>query len=118
MIRDRDSEFGGCFTCVAENSSIEFLKTPYRATNANAICERFLGSVRRECLDQILVSGELHVYRVIREYDACFNRARPDQGIAQQIPEESTCVPAKPGKAKIDAVPVLNGLHHDYRIAA
>ena len=118
LIRDRDSKYGRTFTRVAVGSSIEVLKTPYRAPKANAICERFLGSVRRECLDHILVLGELHLYRVIREYVTYFIRARPHQGIEQQIPERSASVPTQRGKAKIIAFPVLNGLHHDFRLAS
>ncbi len=55
LIRDRDGKYGEAFTRVAAGTSIEVLKTPYRAPKANAVCERFLGSVRRECLDHILV---------------------------------------------------------------
>ena len=89
LMRDRDRKYSDAFTRVAQGSSIEILKTPYRAPKANAICERFLGSVRRECLDHILVFGEQHLYRVIQEYVAYFNRARPHQGIVQKIPEGS-----------------------------
>jgi hypothetical protein len=105
LIRDRDSKYGECFTRVAVGTSIDVLKTPYRAPKANAICERFLGSVRRECLDHILVLGELHLYRVIREYVDYFNRARPHQGIEQQIPEGSTSTPAKRGESQDHCVP-------------
>jgi putative transposase len=87
LIRDRDSKYGEAFIRVAKGSSIEILKTPYRAPKANAICERFLGSVRRECLDHILVLGEGHLHRVIREYVEYFNHARPHQRIDQEIPE-------------------------------
>ncbi len=66
LIRDRDSKYGQAFVRVAVGTAIEVLKTPYRAPKANAICARFLGSVRRECLDHILVLGELHLYRVTR----------------------------------------------------
>jgi transposase InsO family protein len=118
LIRDRDSKYGQAFTRVAVGTSIEVLRTPYRAPKANAICERFLGSVRRECLDHILVLGELHLYHVIREYVKYFNRARPHQGIGQRIPVGDTAVPEKEKKGNIIAFPVLNGLHHDYRIAA
>ena len=69
------------------------------------------------CLDHMLVLGEKHLHRVIREYVDYFNRARPHQGIEQQIPEGSPSIPLEPGKAKIIAFPVLNGLHHDYWIA-
>jgi putative transposase len=118
LIRDRDSKYGEAFTRVAVDTSIEVLKTPFRAPKANAICERFLGSVRRECLDHILVLGEQHLYRVIREYVEYFNQVRPHQGIEQKVPEAGPAVPAKQGKATIIAFPVLNGLHHDYRLAA
>ncbi len=87
LIRDRDSTYGQAFTPVAGGTAIEILKTPYCAPKANAICERFLGRVRRECLDRILVLGEPHLYRAIREYVAYFNRARPHQGIEREIPE-------------------------------
>ncbi len=70
------------------------------------------------CLDYILVLGEQHLYRVIREYVEYFNHARPHQGIEQKIPEASPAVSAKQGKGKIIAFPVLNGLPHDYRLAA
>jgi transposase InsO family protein len=118
LIRDRDSKYGQAFTRVAVGSSIIVLKTPCRAPKANALCERFLGSVRRECLDHVLVLGQLHLYRVICEYVEFFNRSRPHQGIGQRIPEGDTEGPGKEKKGKIIAFPVLNGLHHDYRMAA
>ncbi len=58
LIRNGDSKYGECLTRVAVGTAIEVLKTPYRTPKANAICERWLGSVRRECLDHILVVGE------------------------------------------------------------
>ena len=70
------------------------------------------------CLDHIRGLGEQHLDRVIREYVEYFNRARPHQGIEQKVPEASSGVPAKPGKGKIIAFPVLHGLHHDYQLAA
>ncbi len=105
---------------VVRGTSIEVLPTPYRAPQANAICERFMGSVRRRtaCLDHVLVAGEHHLDRVIRKYVTYFNGARPQQGIEQNIPMGKTPVPIQPGKGKIIAFPVLNGLHHDYRRAA
>lgn len=94
LSRDRDSKYGQAFTRVAAGSNIEILKTPYRAPKANAICERFLGSVRRECLDHILILGESHLYRVIHEYVQFFNQARPHQGIEQKTPA-GTCLGRK-----------------------
>jgi transposase InsO family protein len=117
LIRDRDSKCGDEFTRVARASSIEVLKTPYRAPRANAICERFLGSLRRECLDHLLVVGDRQLHRVIKEYVGYFNRARPHQGIGQRIPGGTLPQPARPRRGRLIAVPVLNGLHHDYRRA-
>ena len=74
---------------VAEASGVTILRTPFRAPRANAVCERFLGSVRRECLDNLLFFGERHLRRVLREYVAYFNRARPHQGLEQALPEPS-----------------------------
>lgn len=88
IVRDNDSKFGGAFDHVAQSSSIKVLKTPYRAPRANAVCERFLGSVRRECLDHLLIFSERQLHRVVREYVFYFNRSRPHQGLKQQIPEQ------------------------------
>ena len=66
LIRDNDSKYGPSFARVA--AGIEVLRTPYRAPKANAICERFLGSLRRECLDHILILGEDHLRRTLKEY--------------------------------------------------
>ncbi len=81
--------------------------------------DRFLGSVRRECLDHILVLGEGHLRRVLREYVAYFNGARPHQGLRQRTPAgtEGVVLRPQPG-GKIRAVPVLCGLHHTYQRAA
>ncbi|MBN1562339.1 MAG: transposase [Anaerolineae bacterium] len=80
---------------------------------------RFIGSVRRECLDHILILSEKHVRCVIREYCAFFNRARPHQGIDEQIPIPSYDVGLpEHARRKVIGVPILNGLHHDYQWAA
>ena len=119
LIRDHDSKFGPCFARVAATSGIKILKTPYQAPRANAICERFLGSIRRECLDHVLIFHEKQLHRVLRSYVEYFNQARPHQGIQQRIPELP--VPSAPRhnqREKVIAVPVLGGLHHDYRKVA
>jgi putative transposase len=118
LIRDNDRKFGAEFTWIAKVSRIEVLRTPYRAPRANAVCERFLGSVRRECLDHFLILSEGQLYRAIKEYVRFFNGARPHQGIDQQIPERlAICGEAK-REGKIISFPILNGLHHDYRRVA
>lgn len=77
ILRDNDSKFGTAFDHVAKNTSVEVLKIPYRAPRANAVCERFLGSVRRECLDYFLIWSKRQLLRGLREYIAYFNRVRP-----------------------------------------
>jgi len=118
LIRDNDAKFGAQFARVAASSRIEVLRTPVRAPRANAICERFLGSVRRECLDHLLILHERQLLHVLRAYCAYFNAARPHQGIAQSIPAEGETARMAPSTVPIMPIPVLGGLHHDYRRAA
>src|SRR5215468_6021326 len=115
LIRDHDSKFGVVFVRVAKTSGIEMITIPYQAPQANAICERFLGSVRRECLDHLLILHEKQLHRVLGAYVVYFNQARPHQGIRQQIPERKVgTVPPHPAGGKILSLPILGGLHHDY----
>ncbi len=119
LIRDHDSKFGPCFARVAKTSSIKMLKTPYHAPRANAICERFLRSVRQECLDHLLILQEKQLQRVLNAYVVYFNQARPHQGMAQQIPQPSrSALSSHHADKKVIALPVLGGLHHDYRRVA
>ncbi len=118
LIRDNDRKFGWAFSAVAKASGIEVLRTPYRAPRANAICERFIGSVRRECLDYLLIMNDGQLYRVIKEYVEFFNTARPHQGSDQQTPERLGTRDEAKREGKIISFPILNGLHHDYRRVA
>jgi transposase InsO family protein len=121
LIHDHDAKYGPTFARVAAASGIEVLRTPIRAPRANAVCERFLRSVRGECVDHTLILGEQHLQRLLTEYVAYFNRSRPHQGIGQSAPQLAP-TRASPGRAGardgVIAVPVLGGLHHDYRPAA
>ncbi len=117
LIRANDGTYGASFASVAAANGITILRTPHRAPRANATCERFLGSVRRECLEHLLVLGERHLARVLRAYVAYFNRARPHQGLGRALPEP----PADELRRRtgsIRAVPVLGGLHHTHHRAA
>jgi putative transposase len=119
LIRDNDSKFGVGFARIAKTSGIKILKTPYHTPRANAICERFMGNVRRECLDHLFILQEKQLHRVLRAYVQYFNQARPHQGIRQQIPDHyGEPGPADREDGKILALPVLGGLHHDYRRSA
>ena len=119
LIFDNDRKFGPSFVRVASTSAIEMLRTPYHAPRANAICERFLRSVRQECLDHLFILHEMQLQRVLNGFVAYFNRARPHQGIRQQIPEllgeplssDHTC-------GNIVSCSVLGGLHHNYTRAS
>jgi putative transposase len=112
LIHDRDSKFTGAFEAVFATESIETILTPYRAPNANAIAERWVRSVRAECLDQLLIANETHLRRVLTEYVSYYNAARPHQGLAQQAPIP---FPRGPTHGKIHCHDVLGGILHDYR---
>jgi len=114
LIRDNDSKYGRLFARVASGTGIEVLRTPYGAPQANAICERFLGSVRRECLDFFLILSERHLHRMIQEYQMYFNHTRPHQGIGQRVPCHPVERTRQPGSGKVISRSVLGGLHHDY----
>jgi len=120
LIRDNDSKFGSKFDAVAEGTGIEVVRIPPRSPNLNSICERNLGSTRRECLDHVLIFNEDHLHRVLGEYvHTYFNVARPHQGLAQQIPHSvSRLSRTLNPSGEVIAKPVLGGLHHDYRRAA
>jgi putative transposase len=119
LIRDHESKFGVTFARVARTSRIEILTTPYHAPRTNAICERFLGSVRRECLDHLLILHERQLHRVLNAYVMYFNQARPHQGIQQRIPDCPGSSRSTPyAGTRVVALPVLAGLHHDYRKVA
>jgi putative transposase len=119
LLRDNDSKFEQSFAWVATTSGITVLRTPYQTPRANAVCERFLGSVRRECLDHFFIFDKKQLYRLLRAYVVYFNHARPHQGMQQQIPVSSMpSAPEHDASNKVIAVPVLGGLHHDYQRAA
>ena len=118
LIQDNDEKFGKRFAAMAEGTEIEVVKIPPRSPNLNPICERFLGSVRRECLDHVIILNERQLHRVLKEYvEIYFNRARPHQGLRQRIP-----VPKSPSVPKmcekVVPIPILSGLHHDCQHAA
>ncbi len=117
ITRDHDNKFGASFDRVAEGAGVCVVKTAVRAPLMNAVCERFVGSVRRECLDHIIIFGETHLRAVLDEYVTYFNRSRPHQGLEQRIPLSSTTRDG-PTTPKIVQRSVLGGLHHDYRSAA
>src|SRR5260370_1836817 len=98
---------------------MKMITMPSQARRANAIWERFMRSVGQECLDHLLIFHERQLQRVLNAYVAYFNQARPHQGIGQQIPERRKSVPSsQDAGGKVIAIPVMEGLHHDYHWAA
>src|SRR5262245_170569 len=121
FIHDHDAKYGPEFDRLAAASGIDVIRTPVRAPRANAVCERFLGSVRRECTDHVLILGERHLRRVLAEYVAHFNLARPHQGLDRRTPAAlgvATRHPPTHAGRRIVGLPVLGGLHREYRHAA
>ena len=117
LIRDNDRKFGAHFSCTT--GRVEKLKTPVRAPKANATCERFIGRVRRECLDHVIILSERHLRRLVREYVDYFNHARPHQGIDRiSAPPDLDGIDEPQPQRSVVSVPVLGGLRHDYRRAA
>ena len=114
LIRDRDKKYAACFSAVAVSTGIKELKTPYRTPQANGICERFMGSLRRECVDHILIHDDKHLRRVVTEYATYFNQERPHQGIEQRIPDQYALTRSKPTRGQVTAQAILGGLHHSY----
>jgi putative transposase len=84
LIHDRDSKFTKAFDTVFQSEGTHIIHTPFRTPNANAFAERWVRSVREECLDQLLILNEPHLRRVLKTYGDYYNRARPHQGIQQQ----------------------------------
>ena len=112
LIRDRDKKYATHFSAVA--GSVQEVKTPYRTPQVNGVCERFMGSLHRECMDHILIHDDKHLRRVVTDYAAYFNQERPHQGIDQRIPDQYDQTRSKPTSGRITSKAILGGLHHSY----
>jgi hypothetical protein len=87
LIRDRGSNFIASFDAVFQAAGTRILRTAVQAPRMNAICERLVGTLRRELLDRMLILGEAHLRTILAEYQVHYNTARPHQGIAQRAPD-------------------------------
>jgi putative transposase len=117
LLRDRDSKFSGAFDEVFRTDGLRVVRTPVRAPRANAVAERWVGTVRRECIDHVLIFGRRHLERVLRAYTEHYNRARPHRGLDLEPPEPRF----DSGKAlhrKVRRRDALGGLIHEYETAA
>jgi putative transposase len=109
LIRDGDKKYGPDSDRVAEGAGIEVRQLAPCTPRMNAVCERFLGGVRRECLDHVVILGEGHLKSVLGQYvGSYFNTARPHQGIDQGIPLARQAT-ASDSTGKIVAFPLSNG---------
>ncbi len=111
LIHDNDTKFSATFDAIFQSEGITVIHTPFRAPNANAYAERWVRTVREECLRKLLIINQAHLRSVLREYVAYFNGSRPHQGIAQQTPIPMTIV-SRDGP--VCCREVLGGIVHDY----
>jgi len=114
LIRDRDRKFTSVFDAIFASESIRILRTPVRAPRANAIAERWIGTVRRELLDRILIINRRHLTAVLAEYVAHFNEHRPHRALQQAAPLRPLPPPASPSQAHLRRRDLLDGLIHEY----
>jgi transposase InsO family protein len=119
LVRDRDAKFSGPFDEVLETEGIRVIRTPIRAPRANAFAERFVRTVRRECLDHVLIYGRRHLERVLQAYVAHYVEERPHRGLSLAVPAGSR-TPQVRGTTRtpVERRDVLGGLIHEYRWAA
>ena len=119
LIHDRDTKFTGSFDEVFRSGGTRIVLTPIRAPNANAFCERWVGTVRAECLDWTLVLGRRHLERVLRTYITHYNEARPHRGLDLRTPiEDPSPAVGDLRTANVRRRDDLGGLIHEYRAAA
>jgi putative transposase len=121
LIHDRDSKFGGGVDSVFQSEGIAVIRTPVQAPNANAHAERWVGSVRRECLDRLLIFSRRQLEQVLRVYARHYNRHRPHRSLALRPPEQADRSPTAlraPPCPQLNRRDLLGGLIHEYEHAA
>jgi hypothetical protein len=121
LIRDRAGQFTSSFDAVVTAEGIRILASPPRAPRANAICERIIGTRRRELSGRLLIVNEHHLRRVLTEYLRHYNAARPHRSLGQRTPSQADT--RRPGPINLAEYPirrkqVLGGLIHEYHVAA
>jgi len=117
LIRDRDSKFTSVFDEVFADSGMRIIKTPVRSPGANSFAERYAGTLRRECLDHLLIYSERHLRRILAEYAQHYNEHRPHQSREQRPPLHE---PGQPVDitGRIRRRQVVHGSINEYRRAA
>jgi putative transposase len=121
VLRDRDSRFTRAFDAVFTADDIRILASPPAAPRANAICERLIGTLRRELLDKVLVVNERHLRRILTSYLRHFNATRPYRTLGQLAPAQAETQPPPVinlAEHQVHRRPILGGLTSEYQIAA
>ena len=119
LIRDRDSKYTHAFDEVFRSEGIRVIRTPVQAPRANAYAERWVRTLRRECLDSVLILGRRHLERVVSEYTRHYNGHRPHRGLRQRAPtREPAPLLDLQRLPQIERRNRLGGLLHEYSIAA
>ena len=118
LLHDRDSVYGEAFRRRVGGLGVRELITPARAPTANAYCERVIGTIRRDCLDHLLVWDECQAERLLREY-VSYHDGRPHRGLHLQVPAGGNWLaPARlPPTTAVRGIPILGGLDHRYGVA-
>ena len=114
LIRDNDGKYGHIFDRAIAATGMTPIRIPPHAPKANAVCERFWGSLRRECLDHLIILNERHLRHVVREYVHYYHDYRPHQEIDQHIPCGGVPPKANYSMSRVVAMPIPSGLHHHY----
>jgi putative transposase len=118
VIRDRDSKYTMAFDEIFAGNGTRVIKTPVRSPRANSFAERFVGTLRRECLDHVLILGERHLRKVLAEYARHYNSHRPHQSLQQRPPRRETAHAAMDITAQIERRRLIGGLISEHRRAA
>jgi putative transposase len=118
LIRDRDSKFTAAFDAVFTAIDVRIIKTPVRAPRANAIAERFVGTIRRELLDRLLIINQRHAAAVLHEFERHYNDHRPHRTLGQAAPARPLPRRATTEIHKIQRHDRLGGLVHEYQQVA
>jgi transposase InsO family protein len=121
LIRDRDAKFTDSFDQVFRSAVCEIIRTPFRAPRANAVAERFVRTVRTECLDWSLIMNQEHLERVLAIFVSHYNEHRPHRalGLKPPNPPSSPVLPAtEQGEIRVERRDHLGGVVHEYVLAA
>jgi putative transposase len=122
VVHDRDAVFSPAVDDALRSMDLRVLKTPAHVPQANAFCERLIGTARRECLNHVIVLNERHLRTILAVWVCHYNRGRPHASLGPGIPEASVLtVPRAAGHQlphghRVIARPILGGLHHEYRL--